>query len=165
MKCCGCKKNFAAGDKVVAFYMGMALQGQKSGMLGIYETPNSLGAENESNTDYVHFLPGCLEMAFSPMENPFLFDVLADQVRQQIYEEESERDTDFFPEMPSLIEDPPFCIWCKRTDTVWFHTAKGYPIFNCMACQRLWDHEEDELYWDQEAGDYFLLERTETNGR
>lgn len=156
-KCCGCKKEFAAGDDVLTFYMERVLKGPKSGVIGFYQNPNSLGSENEVNIDHVHFLPGCLEMAFSPPDNPFMFDILAAQVRQQIYEEESERDPDFFPEMPSLIEDPPFCLWCKRTDTVWFSTYKGYPIYNCLACKKLWDHEDDELYWDANAGDYFLV--------
>ncbi len=156
-KCCGCNKEFVAGDNVLTFYMERVLKGQKSGVLGFYESANSLGTENEGNIDHVHFLPGCLELAFSPPDNPFMFDVLAEQVRQKIYEEESERDpADILPTLPEMLVDPPYCLWCKRTDTVWLHTDKGYPIFNCLACKKLWDQDDDELCWDQEIGDYFL---------
>lgn len=166
-KCCGCGKGFAAGDRVVTFRMERVLRGEKSGELGFYEasvTRDNLGVLRgsdgvEEGIDHVHFTPGCLELTFSPMENPFMWDMLADEVRQQIYENESEKDPDeILPDLPELIENPPYCLWCKRTDTVWLNTNKGYPIYNCLACKRLWDHEEDELYWDPAMGDYFLKE-------
>lgn len=160
-KCCGCGKGFAAGDQVVTFRMERVLRGDKSGILGFYNNHQQLGGygnEEMMVIDHVHFAPGCLERAFSPMENPFMFDMLADQVRQQIYEEEAERDpAEILPELPELLEDPPYCLWCKRTDTVWMHLDKSYPIYNCIACNKLWDHEEDELSWDSQRGDYFLV--------
>lgn len=158
-KCCGCKADFVAGDEVLTFYMERALKGPKSGIIGFYENPNSLGTENEGNVDHVHFSPGCLELAFSPADNPFMFDLLAAQVRQQIYEDESQKDPiEILPELPGLLDDPPFCLWCKRTDSVWLHTGKQYPIFYCRVCNKLWDHDEDELVWNQEKGDYFLAD-------
>jgi hypothetical protein len=158
-KCCGCGKGFAAGDQVVTFRMEKVRRGEKSNQLGFYNNNQLLAATEERlAVDHVHFAPGCLELAFSPVENPFMFDVLADQVRQQIYDEESERDpAEILPDLPELLENPPYCLWCKRKDCVWAHFDKGYPIYNCLACGKLWDHEEDELYWDQEQGEYFLV--------
>jgi hypothetical protein len=167
-KCCGCGKPFVAGDHVVTFRMEQVRLGEKSNQLGFYNSfwyLEGQGAEDqnlpfgeETTGDHVHFTPGCLEKTFSPVDNPFLYDVLANQVRQKIYDEESDREPDeILPDLPELIEDPPACLWCKRTDTVWVHFPRGYPIYNCIGCSKLWDHEEDELYWDHEKGDYFLV--------
>lgn len=165
-KCCGCGKPFAAGDHVVTFRMERVLRGERSNILGFYKSTLIrdnvsvlYGSEGpEDGIDHVHFTPGCLERTFSPIENPFMYDMLADEVRQRIYDEESEMDpAEILPELPELIENPPMCLWCKKTNTVWMHVDKGYPIYNCLACRKLWDHEEDELYWDPEKGDYFLV--------
>lgn len=159
-KCCGCGKLFVAEDQVVTFRLERVRRGEKSNLLGFYNLHRYIEGQGTEETaaDHVHFTPGCLERAFSPIENPFMYDMLADQVRQQIYDEESERDPDeLLPELPELLEDPPACLWCKRTDSVWMHLSKGYPIYNCLRCRRLWDHEEDELYWDPEKGDYYLI--------
>ncbi len=160
-KCCGCGKGFAAGESVITFRMERVLRGDKSGVLGFYNHHQYLGVRNTEDpqiVDHAHFTPGCLERTFSPVDNPFMFDVLADQVRQQIYDEESEKDpSEIMPDLPELLEDPPYCLWCKRTDTVWMHFNKGYPIYNCLSCKRLWDHEDDELYWDDQRGNYFLV--------
>jgi hypothetical protein len=160
--CCGCGKSFVLGDRVLTFCIEEIKRGEKSGKPGFYTVDDSLGQRFwslEDNVDHVHYTPGCLELAFSPPDNPFMFEMLAGQVRQQIYEEESEneRDIPVMPELPVLLEDPPFCLDCKRTDTVWTHFAKGYPIYSCIVCNILWDHEEDRLYWDPERADYFLV--------
>lgn len=158
MKCCGCGKGFAAADDAVEFTLVRALLGEKSGAVGFYPHPTN----PEGEKDYVHFTPSCLEMAFSPMENPFMFDILAAQVRQQIYEDETARDPadDDFPEIEidALLEDPPYCLWCKRKDTVWCHFSLGYPVYNCIVCRKLWDHDEDELEWDPAKGEYFVID-------
>lgn len=161
-KCCGCGKGFAAGDQVVTFRMERVLRGEKSGVLGFYNNHQHLGGYGTSEellvVDHSHFTPGCLELTFSPMENPFMFDLLANEVRQKIYDEESELDpAEILPDTPELLENPPFCLWCKRTDSVWAHFDKGYTIYNCLHCKKLWDHDEDELYWDSEKNDYFLV--------
>ncbi len=166
-KCCGCGKPFAAGEKVVSFRMERVLRGERSNLLGFYKaslTRDNLGTLQGSNgpaedIDHVHFTPGCLERTFSPVDNPFMYDMLADEVRQRIYEEESESEPpEIIPEIPELIENPPMCLWCKRTDTVWCHFDKGYPVYNCLACKKLWDHEEDELGWDPIKLEYFLVQ-------
>lgn len=155
-KCCGCGKVFAATNDAVEFNLVRALLGEKSEALGFYPHPSNPDGEK----DYVHFTPGCLEMAFSPVENGLMFDILADQVRQQIYEEESERDPEDYPEITIsvLLEDPPYCLWCKRKDTVWCHFSRGYLIHNCITCCKLWDDDEDELIWDPAQGEYFLAD-------
>lgn len=159
-KCAGCGKGFSAGDRIVTFKMERVLKGEKSGILGYYKDNLGViqGSDGPENIDHIHFTPGCLERTFSPAENPFLFDIIASQIRQEIYEEERDRDPDtVLPEIPALLDDPPYCLWCKKVNTVWVHFSEGYPIYNCLACGKLWDHEEDELYWDPERGSYFLV--------
>lgn len=153
-KCCGCGKDFVAGDDAVEWRFVRTLQGEKSGRLGFYEHPNS----PEGAGEYVHWKYGCLEKCFSPAENPFMYDTIAAEVRKEIYEDERDYDSADIPLLMEYNEDPPYCLWCKRKDTVWVHYDKGYIIFNCLGCMKLWDDDENELEWDAEEGDYFLAE-------
>ncbi len=160
LKCYGCGKGFASGSDMVEWSLVRALMGEKSGLIGVYSHPQN----PENDKDYIHTDPSCLDAAFTPMsERNFMWDILADQVRQQIYEEETERDpaddpSNMYEVYEIILEDPPYCLWCKRKDTVWCNFSKGYVVHNCVVCRKLWDQEEDELEWDQEKGDYFLVE-------
>lgn len=147
-KCAACNKVFAYGDVVITFYFEQVMAGEKSGALGFYEHNNS----PDQAVDHVHFTYSCLEKCFSPMDNPFLYDQVAALVRQEIIDDERESFDDDLP--PINVEDPPFCLWCKREDTVWKQTSREMIIYNCIACQKLWDDEEDEMYWDMEKHTY-----------
>lgn len=155
-KCCGCSKQFVNGDVVITFYFEQVKAGDKSGALGFYEHRNS----PENSVEHVHFTYGCLEKCFSPVDNPFMYDVVAEAVRRQIWEDEKEQD----PDIPLHIldyDDPPFCLWCKREDTVWIQVQRDMRVYNCLACRRLWDHNEDELYWDANKNVYEYVDPPE----
>lgn len=146
-KCCACSRNFAAGDTVITFYFQQVMRGEKSGVLGFYDHKNS----PDGSVDYVHFSYACLEKCFSPMENPFMYDILADAVRKEIYDDEAGNDDDDMPEI-TVEEDPPYCLWCKKEEAVWVHYQRDMHIYNCMQCSKLWDDEERELLWDPQRG-------------
>ncbi len=151
-KCCACGKPFANGDLVVLFHFEQVKAGEKSGALGFYESTQS----PEGEPDYVHFEYACLEKCFSPMDNPFMYDMIAEAVRKEAWEdalEKEERDLPLF-----MDEDPPFCLWCKKEDTVWMQIQRDMHVYNCLQCRKLWDHNEDELYWDPETNTYKFVE-------
>lgn len=151
-KCIACGKSFANGDVVLTYFLEKVMAGEKSGLLGYYEHVSF----TEQYVERLHFTYGCIEKAFSPVDNPFLFDIVAESIRREIYEEEREKD-EF--DLPMVIEEePPFCLWCKREDTVWMHQRRDVHIYNCLACSKLWDHDEDEMYWDPQKADYVYVE-------
>lgn len=142
-KCCACAKEFAAADVVISFYFEQVLQGEKSGALGFYPHKNSPA----DSVDHVHFNHSCLEKGFSPAEFPFLYDSIVDMIRQEVYEEME------FEDCPiDIEEDPPYCLWCKRTDTVWSQQQNGFIVLTCQPCQKIWDDEDYELTWAPENG-------------
>lgn len=145
-RCCACSKEFANGDQVVTFYFERVMRGEKSGELGFYEDKNY----PEQTVDRVHFTYPCLEKCFSPVDNPFMYDVIAESVRKEIYEDERDREDYDIP--LTEPDDPPFCLWCKREDTVWMQVQRETCIYNCLACRKLWDLNEDELVWDPQRG-------------
>jgi hypothetical protein len=145
-------KEFASGDTIITFYFERALKGEKSNLMGFYPHPNS----PEDSTDHVHFTHSCLEKCFSPVDNPFMYDLLADMVRQEILEDESDKDD--FPDI-EFEDDLPYCLWCKRTDTVWMQHRVGGEILHCVACNKLWDNEEVELRWDPVNSIYVDVDR------
>lgn len=146
-KCCACSREFANGDRVVTFYFERVLAGEKSGALGYYEDYQY----TEQAVDRVHFLYPCLEKCFSPVDNPFMYDFLADQVRREIYEDERNNDDDH--DIPfQMDDDPPYCLWCKKEDTVWLQQQRDMWIFFCNACNKLWNQDEDELVFDPQRG-------------
>lgn len=149
-RCCACRQTFAAGDEVVTFYLERVLQGEKSGLPGFYEHPQS----PDNSTDHVHFNYSCLEKCFSPIENPFMYDSIADQVRREILEEEREVDEFAIED----VQDPPFCLWCKREDSVWLQERRGGTVYCCLVCNKLWDDEENELVWDSRRNTYVNVE-------
>lgn len=153
-KCCACSKDFSNGDRVVTFYFEKVSAGEKSGTLGFYDD----NQYPENAVDRVHFIHGCLEKCFSPVDNPFMYDTLAELVRQEIYEDERDH-KDYSDDIPTIgmEEELPFCLWCKREDTVWLQMKPDMYIYNCLACQKLWDHEENELVWDPQRG-YIVVE-------
>jgi hypothetical protein len=143
-KCIACSKEFVLGDRVVTFRLERVLRGEKSGQVGFYE-------DNQSPEDeHVHLTYQCLEKCFSPADNPFMYDTIAAAVRKEIYEDEQEREELDIPLADP--DDPPFCLWCKREDTVWLQIQRDMYIYNCLACHKLWDHNEDELVWDDQRG-------------
>lgn len=144
-KCCACSKEFVSGDSVVTFYLEKVLAGEKSGVLGFYDDDRYPDRE----VDHVHFSHNCLEKCFSPIENPFLYDTVVESIRKDIYEDEA----DSVDDIPiNIDDDPPYCLWCKREDTVWKQIQRDLHIFNCIACSRLWDQDETELIWDPQNG-------------
>jgi hypothetical protein len=145
-KCCACSREFANGDRVVTFYFERVMAGEKSGALGFYE--DNQYADN--TVDRCHFLYQCLEKCFSPMDNPFMYDFIAEQVRKEVYEDEKDREEFDIP--VSIDEDPPYCLWCKKEDTVWLQQQRDLWIFHCIECHKLWDQNEDELVWDPQRG-------------
>lgn len=149
-RCIACGRPFAKGDDVVTFRLERVRAGEKSDALGFYDHPSSPNQEEER----VHFNYSCLEKGFSPADNPFLYDSVVASIRQEIYEDEKEVDHD----LPPIDEDPPFCLWCKREDTVWMQIQRDMYIYNCLACQKLWDHNEEEMYWDHERGQYIPVD-------
>ena len=154
-KCCACQQEFREGETSVAFFFQAAKRGEKSGMVGLYEHPDYPNATK----DYVHFTHTCLEKCFSPVDNPFLYDVLTaamrkevvDDVREEVYEEMRE-EYEFGEGIVPFEEDPPMCIWCKKVDYLWCHFRMGGTIYNCMSCRKMWDDEETELTWDPDEG-------------
>lgn len=157
IKCYGCGKGFAAADVMVEWSLVRALLGEKSGVLGVY--PHQHNPDNEK--DYIHTDPSCLEASFSPMvETSFMWDIVADQARQIIIEEERATDPDDYPELSveALLEDPPYCLWCKRKDSVWMHFSLAYPVSYCFGCMRFWDHDEDELERDPATGEFYVIQ-------
>lgn len=149
-KCCACSKEFVNGDTVVTFYLERVMTGQKSGVLGFYDDTRY----PDGAMDRVHFSYSCLEKCFSPVENPFLYDVVVETVRKEIYEDEIEAADD----IPITIEDdPPYCPWCKKEDSVWKQIQRDIHIFHCVVCHKLWDQDETELVWDPQNG-YMAVE-------
>lgn len=155
-RCCACLKPFEAGDQVVSFYLEHIRRGEKSGQLGFYQHENY----PEENTDHVHFRASCLEMCFSPVDNPFLYDAIVDKVRKdvesdirdEIYDQVcAEYGVDDPPQYPLEEDELPFCLWCKKTNTVWMQQKTGGVIFYCAGCQKWWDEEENELENGQAA--------------
>ena len=147
-RCCACRKQFGPGDEVVTFRLETVRRGEKSGQLGFY----AHGNYPEDFEDHTHFSAGCLEKTFSPMDNPFMYDAIADKVREEI---ESEIRDEIYDELsaefqtedvPLYAEDElPFCLWCKKTNTVWLQHRHAGIIFFCTVCQKYWDDEETEL--------------------
>lgn len=117
-------------------------------MLGFYEHPNS----PQDSTEHVHFAYNCLEKCFSPVDNPFMYDALAAIVREEVMEDMA-CEEDF----PEYEEDLPYCLWCKKTDTVWVQRRLTGEILTCVACNKLWDIEETELRYDPAKGEYIEL--------
>ena len=153
-RCCACRKEFAAGDTIITFFFERVLQGEKSNLPGFYPHPNS--PEGPDEAERVHFNYSCLEKCFSPADNPFMFDIIAEQVRREILEDEQEFNDDF--PIVEFDDDPPYCLWCKRKDTVWLQVRMGGNILTCLACGKLWDDEEHEVVWDATRGIYVDVE-------
>lgn len=147
-KCCACNKPFIEGEDVVTFYMEKAKIGEKSGQLGFYAHPSY----PKDYIDRVHFTYSCLEKCFSPADNPFLYDSIVlkirqettDDIRQEVYDEINIEFEDDFPKIPD-IDDPPFCLWCKRRETVWIQIRTNGCIYACTSCNKYWDEEENEI--------------------
>ncbi len=145
-KCPGCSKAFVNGDQVIRVNLERVMAGEKSGALGFYDHQHLTRDEPER----IHFSHSCIEKYFSPIENPFYYDFLAEQVRAEIYQDEKDRD-EF--ELPNpMDEDPPYCLWCKKEETVWLQQQRDLWIFFCTACQKLWDQDEYELVFDPQKG-------------
>lgn len=145
-KCCACSKEFANGDRVVSFYLEQVMAGEKSNLLGFYDDRQYA----DGTIDRCHFTHSCLEKCFSPADNPFMYDMIAMEVRKEIYEDEKDQS-----ELDLRLggdEDPPYCLWCKREESVWLNQQRDMWIFNCLACKKLWDQDETELTWDPERG-------------
>lgn len=145
-KCCACSREFANGDRVVTFYFEKVMRGEKSGELGFYDD----NQYPDNSVDRTHFNYSCLEKCFSPMDNPFMYDAIAEMVRKEIREDETDRDEYEVSIMD--YDEPPYCLWCKREDTVWMQQQRDLHIYNCIACRKLWDQNEDELIWDPQRG-------------
>lgn len=143
--CAACRKPFADGDDAVTFYFEKAKIGEKSGILGFYTHPNYPG----DYIDRIHFNYACVEKCFSPADNPFMYDVIVnkirlevtDDIRQEAYDEINIELEDGFPD----IDDPPFCLWCKKREPVWIQIRSNGYIYTCTACQKYWDQDENEL--------------------
>lgn len=142
-KCLACSKEFTIVDRVVRVNLEIVRRGEKSGLLGFYEDSQSPDDER------IHFTYSCIEKYFSPADNPFMYDSIAAEVRKEIYEDEKSREDDIPLADP---DDPPYCLWCKREDTVWMQIQRDMYIYNCLACRRLWDHNEEELTFDPQRG-------------
>jgi len=149
-KCCACGKEFKNDEEVVTFYLERAKVGEKSGALGFYQHQSY----PKDCIDRVHFSYTCLEKCFSPADNPFLYDSIAiklraditDDIRQEIYDEIN---IELEDDMPLIdLADPPFCLWCKRTDTVWIQVRNGACVYACPPCNKYWNEDEDELTQD-----------------
>lgn len=152
-KCLACGREFQHGEAVVAFCYEQAQKGTKSGLIGFYSHPH-YGREDEGNnnyTEHVHFTHSCLEKCFSPADNPYYYDQVVQAIRKEveadirdeIYDELSAE----YDDMPRVRveEDPPFCLWCKREDTVWLQERRTGCVFFCTVCQKYWDDQENEL--------------------
>lgn len=146
-KCCACRKEFKDGEEVVTFYFERTKIGEKSGLVGFYAHPNY----PDDSIERVHFTHQCLEKCFSPMDNPFLYDSIVHKIRseveedlrQEIYDEISiEFDEDIV--IPD-VDDPPYCLWCKRRDSVWIQIRNQGYFYACTACNKYWDQDENEL--------------------
>jgi hypothetical protein len=128
------------GDSVFAFHLESVRRGEKSGVMGFYSHSHNPSKEQE----YAHAWPSCLEKCFSPEagENGFLYDEVVHSIRQEVYEELG---YDPNNDVPLDEFDPPFCLWCKKTDTVWMQDQMDRKVYYCTACQKYWDDEETEL--------------------
>lgn len=145
MQCASCEGAFEDGDEVLVFYLQSARPGEKSGLLGLYEHSQYPG----DTEDYIHFRYSCIEKAFSPVDNPFLYDSIVSSIRKEVeadIREEVETELDIQDDLPQLYEeDPPLCIWCKRRDTVWVQYRLGGIFYFCPPCHKMWDDEENEV--------------------
>ena len=150
-RCAGCRQPFALGDVVQTFYLQEVRYGEKSGQLGFYDHPSSPG----DSVDHMHYWHGCAELYFQP-ENGWLYDIIVDKIRREVTEDIRDEIYEEFrleyEDMPPEPREPPMCLWCKSPRAVWKHEELDKDIFNCLACQKLWDHNEDELLWDPQRG-------------
>lgn len=163
-KCSSCNQAFHEGDEVQRVPpLEVVLRGEKSGELGVYLTGDQTPLEDQ---EILHHRYGCYEKYFSPMENPFLYDTLANQVyeekegefREEIRDEFASR----FEEVKEMIssqnfnfcvecwkeleeDEPPYCLWCKSPDFVAMHQKKQGLTFFCAPCNKYWDDQENEI--------------------
>ena len=143
-KCCACSKEFRAGDKILTFSINEVRYGEKSGALGIY--PNK--DYGEDHQDYSHFTYQCLERTFSPIENPFLYDILYNAIKEEAYKDaKDEAYEEFQMDVPPSYDndDPPECIWCKKIGITWMLIRTTNTIFYCPECNQYWDQDENPV--------------------
>ncbi len=161
--CAACKHPFKLGDKVQRVPpLEEIRKGAKSGELGTYSIDNISPIDH----DLLHNSHGCYETYFSPMENPFLYDGIAQEVyselegqlREEIKDELSaqfeqvkemiaEGNHNFCVDCWAMVEEdkPPTCLWCESPDAVWMHQKKQGMIFWCSRCNRSWNDQDIEI--------------------
>lgn len=172
-RCAACNQPFHEGDEIQRLPpLELALRGEKSGELGIYSTRE--GQVDYDDQDLVHHKYGCYEKYFSPLDNPFLYDSIANRVyeerEEQFKDEVREEFAQKFEEVKEMIseqkfsfcvecwkeleeDEPTYCLWCKSPNFVCMHQRRQGMTFFCAPCNKYWDDQENEITASQFYGE------------